>query len=75
MDPEKLKAAYQRLDNLDQRLTYKVKPRSSGLHRPSPEQLDEKVQDLGAYAVELKEIVRDLFQAIAAGRPKPPAGG
>jgi NTP pyrophosphatase (non-canonical NTP hydrolase) len=32
------------------------------------------VRDLASYTLELKEIVQELFQAIA-GRPKPPEGG
>jgi hypothetical protein len=72
MDPQRLKDAYVKLQSLDDRLTYKVRPRSGGpLVRPSPEHLEQAVRDLANYTVELKEIVAELFQAIA-GRPSPP---
>lgn len=71
MDPARFKEAYERLESLDERLTYKLRPRA-GLKTPSVEQLSEQMRDVQAYAVEIKEIVRDLFQAIAA---KPGAGG
>ena len=75
MDPQKLKDAYQKLRSLDDRLTHKVRPRSGGaLIRPSTEHLEQAMRDLAAYTVELKEIVDDLIQAIAA-RPKAPGEG
>ena len=72
MDPQRLKDAYQKLQQLDERLTYKVRPKSGSLNRPNPEQLDQSMRDLAAYTVELKEILHDLFQAIA-GQAKTPA--
>lgn len=70
MDAQRLKDAYQKLRSLDDRLTYKVRPRSGGpLIRPSPDQLEQTVRDLAAYTVELKEIVEELLLAIA-GRPQ-----
>lgn len=76
MDPQKLKDAYQKLQALDERLTFKVRPRSGGpLTRPNPEQLEQSLRDLASYTVELKEVVQELFLAIA-GRPAPaPAPG
>jgi hypothetical protein len=72
MDPQKLQNAYEKLQSLDDRLTYKVRPRAGGpLVRPSPDQLEVAVRDLGTYAVELKEIVEELILAIA-GRPQAP---
>lgn len=66
MDPQRLKKAYHRLESLDERLTYKVRPRAGGgLSRPSAEQLEEKHRHLAEYTVELKEIVHDLIVAIA----------
>lgn len=67
MDPERLKAAYQKLDLLDERLTYKVRPRTGrGYSRPGIDQVEERLQDLAQYTVELKEVVHDLFVAIAS---------
>jgi hypothetical protein len=75
MDPQRLKDTYEKLRSLDDRLTHKVRPRSGGpLIRPGTEHLEQAVRELAAYTVELKEIVDDLIQAIAA-RPKPPGEG
>lgn len=70
MDPKKMKAAYQKLQALDERLTYKVRPKSGGGYsRPGIEQVDDHLRHLAEYTVELKEVVDDLFKAIAA-RPE-----
>jgi hypothetical protein len=75
MDAQRLKDAYQRLQSLDDRLTHKVRPRPGGsLVRPSPDQLEQTLRELATYTVELKEIVEELFLAIAA-RPKGPGDG
>ncbi|HYL05976.1 MAG TPA: hypothetical protein VE075_08040 [Thermoanaerobaculia bacterium] len=75
MDAERLRDAYRRLQSLDDRLTYKVKPRSGGpLVRPSPDHLEQALRDLATFTVELKEIVEELVLAIA-GRPQEPGGG
>jgi hypothetical protein len=74
MDPQRLKDAYQKLQLLDERLTYKVRPRGGSLSRPTPEQMDQSLRDLAAYTVELKEVVQELFLAIA-GKAKGPEGG
>ena len=72
MDPQRLKDAYQQLQLLDDRLTHKVRPRPGGaLVRPSPEMLEQQLRDLAVYTVELKEILQELFLAIASA-PKPP---
>lgn len=72
MDPNRLKDAYAKLRSLDERLTYKVRPRSGGsLSRASTEQLEERHRDLANYTVELKEVVQELILAIGS-RPKPP---
>jgi hypothetical protein len=74
MDPQKLKDAYQKLQTLDERLTFKVRPRSGGpMTRPNPEQLEQSLRDLASYTVELKEVIQELFLAIA-GRPAAPGG-
>lgn len=74
MDPQRLKDAYQKLQLLDERLTYKVRPKSTGsLTRPTVEQLEQNLRDLSAYTIELKEVVQELFLAIA-GKPRTDAG-
>jgi hypothetical protein len=73
MDPQRLKDAYQKLQRLDGRMTHKVRPRAGGaLVRPSPEQLEQSLRELAAYTVELKEVVQELFLAMAAkpGAPR-----
>jgi hypothetical protein len=69
MDPQRLKAAYQKLQSLDDRMTYKVRPRGGPLTRPSPEQLETSLRELAAYTVELKEVVEELILAIGS-QPK-----
>jgi hypothetical protein len=69
MDPQRLREAYQKLQNLDERLTHKVRPRPGGaLVRPTTEQLEQNLRDLAVYTVELKEVVQELFLSIA-GKP------
>lgn len=73
MDPQRLKAAYQRLELLDERLTYKVRPRDGGgLTRPSADQLEQRLRDLAHYTVELKEILNELILAIGSRPAAPP---
>ncbi len=66
MDPKKFKAAYQRLEVLDDLMSHKVRPRSRSMAGATADQLDERMQDLAKYTLEIKEVVRDLFLAIAA---------
>jgi hypothetical protein len=74
MDPQRMKDAYQMLQSLDERLTHKVRPKAGGpLVRPSPEHLEQGLRDLAVYTIELKEVIQELFLALA-GRPGPPAG-
>jgi hypothetical protein len=73
MDPQRMQAAYEKLQVLDDRMTHKVRPRPGGpMLRPSPEQLEQTVRDLAAYTVELKEVIQELFVAIGS-RPQAPA--
>jgi hypothetical protein len=67
MDPERFRAAYDRLQTLDENSTYKIRPKTT-LHRPSLDDLDARSRDLAAYTIELREIVEELMQAIAARR-------
>ena len=68
MDPQRFKDAFERLESLDQRMSHKVRPKST-LKQPSTEQMAEQMKDLQNYTLELKDIVRELFQAIAGRAP------
>jgi hypothetical protein len=73
MDAPRFRNAYEKLQLLDDRLTHKVRPRSGGpLVRPSPDQLEQSLRELATYTVELKEVLAELFLAIAG---KPPDAG
>ncbi len=70
MDPQRLKDVYSRLEALDERLRYKISPRShSSLAQPTLEQLDARLRDLSTYTLELKSIVRDFCLAFARHPP------
>ena len=70
MDPQRMKDAYEKLQSLDDRMTHKIRPRASlSASRGNPEQIDATVRDLSNYTIELKEVVQELFLAIA-GRPQ-----
>lgn len=76
MDPQKMKEAYQRLDALDDRLSYKIRPSSHSMVQPSPDQIHAKLKDLADYTLELKEVMRDFMLSFASkpkGPPGPPA--
>jgi hypothetical protein len=70
MDPQRLKDAYERLQILDDRLTYRLRQRPA--NRGNTEQLEDRVRDLSEYVVDLKEILNELFLAIAS-KPRPAA--
>ena len=72
MDSNRLKEAYQRLEALDERLRYKVKPRSSSMVSPTADQVDVKLRDLATYTLELKDIMREFMLAFA--RVRKPGG-
>jgi hypothetical protein len=67
VDPNRFKEAYARLEILDDRLTYKVRSGAKG-RGTTPEQLDQRVKDVAEFALELKDILRELMLAIA-GKP------
>ena len=70
MDPDRFRAAYQRLKSLDERLSYKVRPRAHvSFGRATQEQLEDRMRDLAEYTLELKEVMDEMFQAIAAVPP------
>lgn len=66
MDVDKIKHVCDRLDILDDRLTHRVRPRQpANMGRLNPQLMEERVKDLSAYTVELKEIVRELAESLA----------
>lgn len=67
MDSNRLKEAYQRLEALDERLRYKIKPRSS-MTSPTADQVDAKLRDLATYTLELKDVMREFMLAFARAR-------
>lgn len=70
MDPRRLQEAYERLEALDERLTYKIRPRAIQMRSPTADQVDDKLRQLADYTIELKEILRDFMLAFAR-RKKP----
>jgi hypothetical protein len=66
MDPKRIKDVYDRLEGLDDRLSYRLRARSAGPARATQEQLEDRVRDVSEYVLELRELLRDLIQAIAA---------
>lgn len=64
MDPDRMKEAYQRLEALDDRLTYKIRPKQ-GYTQPSTDQVNTHLGDVANYVIELKDIVRELMLAFA----------
>lgn len=74
MDPQKMKEAYQRLEALDDRLAYKVRPKTRSMVQPSPDQINSHLRDVAEFTLELKEILRDFMLSFAA-RSKPPQAG
>ena len=72
MDPQRLKQAYEALESLDDRLSYKIRPRSTNIS-PSVDQVDTKLRELANYTLELKDIMREFMLSFAS-KPKPPAG-
>lgn len=70
MDPDRFKEAWQRLEVLDDRLTYKVRTRSRvASSSPTNESLDERLRNLAELTLELKDVVRELFLALGTKRP------
>ena len=70
MDPQRVKDVYERLESLDDRLGHRIRGRS-GSSRASVEQLQDRVRDLVTYTSELRDLVKELVEAIAA-RPTAP---
>ncbi len=75
MDPNRLKEAYQRLEALDDRLTFKIRPRTGSMITPTADTVDAKLRDLATYTLELKDILREFMLAFAKPRTPPPGSG
>lgn len=71
MDPKRLKRAFQKLEALDDRLSYRLRRGSGSLSRMGVEQLEDRQRDLAEYTLELKDILRETILALGS-RPKPP---
>ncbi len=68
MDAQRLKEAFQKLESLDDRLTYKIRPRSSQMRSLTADQVNDKLRELAGYTIELKEILREFMLAFARRR-------
>lgn len=74
MDPQLMKEVYDRLDLLDDRLSHRLRARSAGAARATQEQIEDRLRDVAEYVLELRSLVRDLIQAIAARPGGAPPG-
>ena len=69
MDSKKLAELQSRLEYLDERWTYRIRPDTGGaMIRPSSEELDRKIRDLANYTIEIKNILRELIDDTAGDR-------
>ena len=71
MDSKRFHEAMERLQALDEVSTYKVRPKAGAMRRLYIDQVAEQQRDLAEYTINLKEILHELFQAIAT--PAKPA--
>ena len=73
MDSRRFHAALEKLQALDELSTYKVRPRAGAMRRLNIDHLAEQHKDLAEYTIALKEILHELFAAIATPtEPSPP---
>lgn len=74
MDPKRLKDVHDRLESLDDRLSYRLRARHAGSGRASLEQLEDRLRDVTEYTLELRTLVQDLLLGLVA-KPdsEPPA--
>jgi hypothetical protein len=67
MDAKRFQEAYEHLQALDDRLTYKVRARRGGsMGRMTLEQVEERQGVLAEYSIGIREVLQELFEAIAA---------
>lgn len=75
MDSKRFHEAFERLRALDEISTYKVRPKSGAMRRLNIDQIAEQQRDLAEYAINLKEILHELFESIATpSKPAEPSG-
>ena len=68
MDPKKLVELQSRLEYLDERWTYRIRPDTGGsMIRSSSEELDRKIRELANYTIEIKDILRELIDEASGG--------
>ena len=68
MDPKRLKDVHDRLESLDDRLSYRLRARGSGPGRATLEQVEDRLRDLTEYTLDLRTLVRDLLLGLV-GKP------
>jgi len=66
MDSKRFHEAFERLQALDEIATYKVRPKAGAMRRLNIDQVAEHQKELAEYTITLKEILNELFQAIAS---------
>ena len=70
MDPKRFKEAYDRLEVVDDRLSYRVRNKSvRSRSAPTLDSLDNRMRDLAELTLELKDILKETMVSIAA-KPK-----
>ena len=73
MDPKRLKDVHDRLESLDDRLSYRLRARNSNPGRASLEQVEDRLRDVTEYTLELRTLVLDLLLGLVAKPdPEPP---
>ena len=74
MDPKRLKDVHDRLESLDDRLSYRLRARNTRPGRASLEQVEDRLRDVTEYTLELRTLVLDLLLGLV-GKPdaEPPA--
>ncbi len=75
MDPQRFREVYERVKALDESATYKVRPKRHSFHRATQEELEDHAKVMAHYVIELREIVQELMEAIAAKAGSPPPKG
>jgi hypothetical protein len=70
MDSKRFHEAFERLQALDEIYLYKVRPRAGAMRRPDIEHVAEHQKSLAEYTIGLKEILHELFEAIATPTQK-----
>lgn len=75
MDSRRFHEALKKLQTLDEMSTYKIRPRAGSMSRVNIDQLEERHRELAQYTITLKEILHELFEAIAAKPSQAPPEG